>query len=140
MANTPFITGYVDSLSVRAGESVQFMVSAEGVAEAQVQLVRLIHGDMAPGGPGFVEREVAASMNGTVALHAPVHPDRQFRACRRPGRAPDAGRQFHRACLRVGDHAGQGQGQGLVTQFDAASAPRLGPRAQRERLPVVLGR
>lgn len=28
----PFITGYVDSLSVRPGETVQFMLSAEGVA------------------------------------------------------------------------------------------------------------
>ena len=49
MANTPFITGYVDSLSVRPGETVQFMVSAEGVTSAEVHLVRLIHGDVAPG-------------------------------------------------------------------------------------------
>ena len=71
MANTPFITGYVDSLSVRPGETVQFMVSAEGVSSADVQLVRLIHGDVAPGGPGFVEREVTSSMTGTVALKLP---------------------------------------------------------------------
>ncbi|MGE0860235.1 MAG: N,N-dimethylformamidase beta subunit family domain-containing protein [Gammaproteobacteria bacterium] len=64
----PWITGYVDSLSVRPGETLQFMVSAEGVSAAEVQLVRLIHGDEAPGGPGFIEREVAASMNGKVAL------------------------------------------------------------------------
>jgi N,N-dimethylformamidase len=120
MANTPFITGYVDSLSVRAGESVQFMVSAEGVAEAQVQLVRLIHGDMAPGGPGFVEREVAASMNGTVALTTQFTQTGSFvRVADPAGRLTPAG-SFTVHAFVWATTPGKGRA-GLVTQFDAAS-------------------
>ena len=44
------------------------MVSAEGTDEAELQLVRLIHGDENPEGPGFIEREVAAPVNGTHAV------------------------------------------------------------------------
>lgn len=63
------ILGYCDHISVKAGDSIQFMVSAEGVDEAQVQLVRLIHGDEAPGGPGFVEEAVAADLPESLAVH-----------------------------------------------------------------------
>ena len=49
----PYITGYCDPLTVRAGDSMLFMLSAEGVNEADVQLVRLVHGDEHEGGPGL---------------------------------------------------------------------------------------
>ena len=55
------LTGYVDR-----------MVSAEGVTEAEVAIVRLIHGDENPAGPGFIEREVAQP------LAAPIKPMRQY--------------------------------------------------------------
>jgi N,N-dimethylformamidase len=57
------LEGYTDRLSVRPGERIDFMVSAEGTTEMQAQLVRLIHGDEHPGGPGFVERPVEAAIN-----------------------------------------------------------------------------
>ena len=44
------------------------MVSAEGTDRAVLQLVRLIHGDENPEGPGFIEREVDAPVNGTHAV------------------------------------------------------------------------
>ncbi len=62
------IIGYSDRLSVRAGERVQFMLSATDETQADAQLVRLIHGDEHPSGPGFIEREVDAACNGTVAV------------------------------------------------------------------------
>lgn len=66
------LTGYVDRLSVQPGDTIRFMVSAEGVTEAEVAIVRLIHGDENPAGPGFIEREVAQP------LAAPIKPMRQY--------------------------------------------------------------
>ena len=55
--------GYTDRLSAKAGETLTAHVSAEGATEVQAQLVRLIHGDENPIGPGFIEREVEAPFN-----------------------------------------------------------------------------
>lgn len=56
--------GYTDRISVKPGEAIQFHVNAEGTDTAVAQLVRLIHGDENPAGPGFVEEEVACAANG----------------------------------------------------------------------------
>src|SRR5580704_5672018 len=56
--------GYTDKISVKPGEVVQFHVNAEGTDTAQAQLVRLIHGDQDPAGPGFIEEEIACAANG----------------------------------------------------------------------------
>ncbi len=55
--------GYTDRLNVKAGQSLSAHVSAEGTTEVQAQLVRLIHGDENPEGPGFIEREVDSPVN-----------------------------------------------------------------------------
>ena len=52
----PYLTGYCDRISVKNGERLQFMVSGLGADESEVQIVRLIHGDENPAGPGFIER------------------------------------------------------------------------------------
>lgn len=57
------IHGYCDRISVKASDTLQVMVSAEGTERVQAQLVRLIHGDKHPAGPGFIERAVDASVN-----------------------------------------------------------------------------
>ena len=62
------LTGYCDRFSVRPGEEIQFMVSAEGTEQAEAQLVQLIHGDETPGGPGFVEKEVPGPIDGSQAV------------------------------------------------------------------------
>ena len=62
------LAGYCDRFSARPGERLDMMVSAEGTDRVELQLVRLIHGDENPEGPGFVEREVAAPVNGTHAV------------------------------------------------------------------------
>ena len=56
--------GYADKISVKPGEVVKFHVDAEGTDTARAQLVRLIHGDQDPAGPGFVEQEVDCADNG----------------------------------------------------------------------------
>ena len=60
--------GYTDRLSLKAGDTVSFHVTADGTDSAHAQLVRLIHGDQHPDGPGFIEQEVASTANGMWAV------------------------------------------------------------------------
>ena len=62
------LAGYCNRLSVKPGDTLRFMVSAEGTAEVEVQLVRLIHGDENPDGPGFIEQEINAPINSRYAV------------------------------------------------------------------------
>ncbi len=62
------LTGYCDRFSVKPGEDISFMVSAEGTKTAEVQLVRLIHGDENPEGPGFIEKEVDGPIDGSHSV------------------------------------------------------------------------
>lgn len=57
--------GYSDRLSVRPGDLIKFYVDAEGTERVSAQLVRLIHGDQHPSGPGFVEEEIDCDANST---------------------------------------------------------------------------
>ena len=66
------IFGYCTPWSVKPGDHMQFMVSAEGVTETRAMLVRLIHGDENPAGPGFVEEEIPG------AVPELLHVRRQF--------------------------------------------------------------
>ena len=54
--------GYSDPLAAKAGEPIDFMVSAEGASEVKVELVRLVHGDFNPEGPGFIEEVVTTDI------------------------------------------------------------------------------
>jgi N,N-dimethylformamidase len=57
--------GYADKISVRPGDVIQFYVNADGTDSAEAQLVRLIHGDEHPAGPGFVEEAIDCAANGS---------------------------------------------------------------------------
>ncbi len=59
------LVGYGDRLSVAPGETISFMVSADGPTRYRAGIVRLIHGDANPAGPGFKARPVASDVNGT---------------------------------------------------------------------------
>ena len=52
------ITAYTDKLSVRPGDSLAVMASADATSSVRAALVRLIHGDEHPAGPGFIEQPV----------------------------------------------------------------------------------
>ena len=60
------LTGYSDRWSVRPGEEITFHVHSV-TPDYEAQLVRLIHGDENPRGPGFKETEVASSLDGRHA-------------------------------------------------------------------------
>ena len=58
------LLGYADRFSVAPGESIRFMVSCEAPSY-HAQLVRLIHGDTNPAGPGYKEELIASRIDGT---------------------------------------------------------------------------
>ncbi len=62
------IFGYCDPLAARAGKPIDFMVSVEGTKEVEAQIVRLVHGDENPEGPGFVEEEVETDVPGVLTV------------------------------------------------------------------------
>ena len=65
MTPARYITGYSDPMSVTPGRTVRFYVSAEGVDRYRADIVRLIHGDLNPAGPGFKEKPVRTSVSAT---------------------------------------------------------------------------
>jgi N,N-dimethylformamidase len=60
------IVGYASHLRVQPGESIRFMVSSE-TPEYRAEIVRLIHGDANPLGPGIKEVVVETPANGEYA-------------------------------------------------------------------------
>ncbi len=56
------VIGYSDRLSVQQGETIRFMVSSE-LPSYRADLVRLIHADSNPLGPGLKEEVVSAPIN-----------------------------------------------------------------------------
>lgn len=63
---SPELTGYCDPWSAQPGARVRFMVSTT-LPRYEVQIVRLIHADENPAGPGYKEEAIAASVNGAYA-------------------------------------------------------------------------
>jgi N,N-dimethylformamidase len=57
------VLGYTDRLSVSPGQKIRFMVSCD-LPSYRAELVRLIHGDLNPIGPGFKAEPVRAKLNG----------------------------------------------------------------------------
>ena len=58
------IHGYADRLSVAPQESIEFKVSCEEPGTYRADLVRLIHGDTNPAGPGFKEEQLETAASG----------------------------------------------------------------------------
>ena len=63
-----WVLGYPDEWSVRPGQTVRFHMSGAGAESVDAQLVKLIHGDTHPGGPGFREVEVSSRIDGPYPL------------------------------------------------------------------------
>ena len=70
----PSIIGYTDRISAAPGDTVRFMVSAEGVRDYRAEIVRVICGDASPAGPGFKVKPVRTAIDGTyTAREQPIH-------------------------------------------------------------------
>ncbi len=61
------LIGYVDRLSARPGDSLEFKVSSTSAAPFEAQLIKIVCADPNPDGPGIVHEEIAASFNGAYA-------------------------------------------------------------------------
>ena len=57
------IVGYSDRFSVQSGQMIRFMVSSQQPSY-RADIVRLIHSDANPAGPGFKYEEVGTSVSG----------------------------------------------------------------------------
>ncbi len=67
------LIGYADRWSVKPGERIRFMVSAD-VPSYDATIVRLIHGDTNPAGPGFKEEAIDTPATGRYpGRRQPVH-------------------------------------------------------------------
>lgn len=60
------LVGYTDRLGAAPGETIRFMVSSDHL-RYRSRLVRLIHGDTNPDGPGFKQVVVPSAMDGEQA-------------------------------------------------------------------------
>jgi N,N-dimethylformamidase len=61
------IHGYADRLSAVPGDTIEFKVSCERQSAYRAELVRLIHGDTNPAGPGYREELVPCPEAGSYA-------------------------------------------------------------------------
>lgn len=62
------VTGYTDRVSVKPGGTIDVKVSVDNASSAEVEIVRLIHGDEHPDGPGFLEEVVPSTVSGRHAV------------------------------------------------------------------------
>ena len=60
------LVGYTDRLGAAPGETITFHVSSDH-ARYRSRLVRLIHGDTNPDGPGFKQIEIPSAIDGERA-------------------------------------------------------------------------
>ncbi|NIL90821.1 N,N-dimethylformamidase beta subunit [Rhodococcus fascians] len=68
------LVGYTDRMSARSGDTVQVMVSSDHPT-FHAELVRLIHGDERPQGPGFKSERVDSSFDGEyLGRHQDITP------------------------------------------------------------------
>lgn len=59
------LTGYADLFGVNPGKKIRFYVNCDGPAKYDVQIVKMIHADTNPRGPGLIEEAVEADCNGS---------------------------------------------------------------------------
>ncbi len=69
----PHIIGYTDRFSVAPGQTIRFMASCSSPTY-RADIVRLIHGDPRPIGPGFKEELIPTGVSGEYSGHEqPIH-------------------------------------------------------------------
>ena len=96
------LVGYTDRLTAAPGDTVRFMVSSRH-PRFRADLVRLIHGDESPAGPGFKERQVPSAIDGEYPGRSkPIHSGSYVHVPRPP--RPRRTRQLHRHRLALPHH------------------------------------
>ncbi len=113
------VHGYCDRPSAAPGEAISFHVSLEEPGSYRADVVRLIHGDTNPAGPGFREELVATDITGTYeGVHQATYSGSYVRI-------DDPARVIGDGALGVHVFAypttpGRGE-QALISRFDATT-------------------
>lgn len=89
------IVGYTDRLTVEPGQTVDFKISC-AETDFSASLVRLIHGDANPAGPGFKAQHVPSTIEGAHrGQYQPLRPGSYVRIPHRVGLTPAASFSIH---------------------------------------------
>ena len=115
-SGTIHVHAYAQPLTVRAGENVSIMASAKGVGVVDAQLVRLLHGDEHPDGPGFVEEQIDHPANGPLSVTHQLVQRGNFAHRRSVGEPPPVG-IVHALGLPLPDFAGRRAPIGVFLGF-----------------------
>ncbi len=117
------LVGYASRISAAPGDTVRFMVSCEH-SSYDAELVRLIHGDENPVGPGYKEGAVESAINATYA----GRPQKIFSGSyvRIPAAEHFAGLESFTITAKVLATTPTVRTQGLVTLWSAASQAGTG--------------
>jgi N,N-dimethylformamidase len=110
------VVGYADRLSVAVGETIRFMVSCTEPTY-RADLVRLIHGDPNPRGPGFKEEVVETVANREYPGRVQeIHTGSYVRVPSSPHCTPSAGFTLQAWIFPTTPRKGE---QGLLTKWSA---------------------
>jgi len=115
--NSPMrILGYCDRPNVRPGEVLRFFVSCdEELGAYQTDIVRLIHGDLDPRGPGYKEQVVQTEVSGRYrARSQPIYPGSYAVVPSRPELALTGGFSIQALIWPTAPNRGP---QGIVTKW-----------------------
>lgn len=89
------IVGYTDRLTVEPGQTVDFKISC-AETDFSASMVRLIHGDANPTGPGFKAQPIPSGIDGDYpGLHQVLRPGSYVRVPHRVGLTPAASFSIH---------------------------------------------
>lgn len=113
------IFGYADKISVKPGDDISFYVHADGTTTVDAQLVRLIHGDAHPAGPGYKEEEVASDLNGEWAVRKQFTQVGSFLTVADPEKRLAPNGSFSLCTFVYPNAPGQGVRQCLMGRWDA---------------------
>ena len=75
------LIGYVDRFSGRPGERIAVKVSSRLAEPYQADLVRIVHGDANPAGPGLKFEEIGAAFCGNLSVAVSARALRLIRDC-----------------------------------------------------------
>ena len=113
------IFGYADKISVRPGDEISFFVHADGTKTVDAQLVRLIHGDAHPAGPGYKEEELACEINGAWAVRKQYTQVGSYLTVQDPQRRLAIDGSFSLCTFVYPNNPGAGVRQCLLGRWDA---------------------
>lgn len=108
------LLGYSDRWSARRGETIRFYVSSDA-ERFDVQLIRLIHGDESPRGPGHKSMSLQSAVNGSYAgKRQEIHTGSYVTVAPSPGLPGERG---FTATVWLQATAPEGGEQGIISQW-----------------------